>query len=165
MAEAFRNLTGQTVPWRRAVRVSKQICGQPSSSCAEPNRAPTHCDLELSVPPRRRVGVELSFWPLQMGGWLVYTVAIATSNLPLRHERELVAFRTSFVISAFLASFVMYLLCRTMRLRKVSVLRSIAVCMFTCAVLGLGGSALAVWSEISFGGSTYPFHWSTAFPE
>ena len=97
-----------------------------------------------------------------MGGWLVYTIAIATSNLPLRHEKELVAFRTSFVISAFLASFVMYLLCRTMRLRKVSVLRSIVVCMAACAVLGLGCSALAVWSEIRFGGSTYPFHWSAA---
>lgn len=119
--------------------------------------------LNLSVLLGRRSDFRLSFWPLQMGGWCLYAIAIITSNLPLRHERELVAFRTSFLISAFLASFLMYALCRTVRLRGVSVLPAVAVCMAACSVLGFGCSALAVWSEIRFGGGTFPFHWSSAF--
>ncbi len=112
---------------------------------------------------RRVSSLKLSFWPLQLGGWFLYAVAIATSNLPLRHESELVAFRTAFLISAFLASFVMYALCRTIRLREVPVIASIAVCLLACAILGLGCSAVSVWSELFFGGSQIPFHWSAAF--
>jgi hypothetical protein len=110
----------------------------------------------------RGTNFKLSFWPLQLGGWFLYTVAIATSNLPLRHEKELVAFRATFLISAFLASFWMYALCRAVRVRQVAVLPAVVLCMVACAILGLGCSAVAVWSEIYFGGSPFPFHWSSA---
>lgn len=162
LVAAFPNSSVQTILGRRSVRVSQHICGEQRFSCAKPTGRDPLCGLELSVPLRRGVDVELSFWPLQIGGWLLYTIASATSNLPLRHEKGLIAFRTGFIVSAFLASFVMYPICRIMRLKKVSVLQSIAVCMTACAILGLGCSAAAVWSEIHFGGNSDPFRWSAA---
>lgn len=92
----------------------------------------------------------------------MYTIASATSNLPLRHEKGLVAFRTGFIACAFLSSFVMYPICRTLRLRNVAVLKSIAMCMAVCTLLGLGCSAAAVWAEIHFDGGSEAFRWSAA---
>ncbi len=122
----------------------------------------TACAVELSVTPRRNIAYKLSFWPLQLGGWLLYTLVSASSNLPLRHEKGLVAFRTGFLVCAFLSSFVMYSLCRTLRLRKVSVLYAVAICLGISTALGLGCSAAAVWSEIHLGGYAEPFRWSAA---
>ena len=110
----------------------------------------------------RGTDYKLSFWPLQIGGWLLYTIASATSNLPLRHERGLAAFRTGFIVCAFLSSFVMYPICRTLRLRNVAVLKSVAVCMAVCTLLGVGCSAAAVWAEIHFDGGSEAFRWSAA---
>jgi hypothetical protein len=122
----------------------------------------TTCAVELSVPPRRGTEYKLSFWPLQLGGWLLYTLVSASSNLPLRHEKGLVTFRAGFLVCAFLSSFVMYPICRALRLRKVSVLFAVAICLVVSTVLGLGCSAAAVWSEIHLGGYAEPFRWSAA---
>ena len=111
---------------------------------------------------RSKSGLRLAFWPLQLGGWLVFAVASATSNLPLRHDRGLVAFRTAFVLSTFLASFITYGICRAVRLSRSPVVSTIAIGTATCAVLGFFCSAAAVWSEIHFGGVDVSFHWSTA---
>ena len=105
----------------------------------------------------------LSFWHLQLGGWCLYALAIATSNLPFRHKTDLVAFRATFLLSAFLASFLMYLVCRTLRLRNTALVPAVVICMVGCAVLGFGCYALSMWSEIRLGGSPYPFTWATAF--
>ena len=111
---------------------------------------------------RSQSGLKLTFWPLQMGGWFVFAVASATSNLPLRHDRGLVAFRAAFILSTFLASFITYGICRTVRVKRFSVFASITVGTAACAVLGFFCSAAAVGSEIRFGGLDVPFHWSTA---
>lgn len=111
---------------------------------------------------RSTAGLKLAFWPLQIGGWFVFAVASATSNLPLRHDRGLVAFRAAFVLSTFLASFITYGICRGVRLKRLAVVASIAVGTAACAVLGFLCSAAAVWSEIHFGGLDVPFHWTTA---
>ena len=92
----------------------------------------------------------------------MYTIASATSNLPLRHEKGLVAFRTGFLVCAFLSSFVMYPICRTLRLRKAPILSSVVICLGISTVLGLGCSAAAVWSEVHLGGYAEPFRWSAA---
>ena len=111
---------------------------------------------------RTMPGLRLSFWPLQLGGWLVFAIVSATSNLPLRHDRGLVAFRTAFILSTFVASFITYGLCRTVRLRQVAVLGAIVLCTAACAVLGFLCSAAAVWSEIHIGRVEGTFHWSAA---
>jgi len=107
-------------------------------------------------------GFKLSFWPMQASGWLLYAIAIATLNLPLRHDKEVVAFRTAFLLSAFAASFLMYLLCRLLWRNGVDLFRSIAACIFACSVLGFVCSAVSAWSEIRFGGSTFQFRWASA---
>jgi hypothetical protein len=106
---------------------------------------------------------KLRFWPLQAGGWALYAIAIVTSNLALRHEKELVAFRATFLLTAFLASFAMYVLCRSLLRHQASLVTSLITCLLTCSVLGFCCSAISLWAEIRFGGSTYPFHWASAF--
>ena len=104
---------------------------------------------------------KLSFWPLQAGGWLLYAIGTVTSNLPLRHEKDVVAFRISFLLSAFLSSFVMYAICRSLW-GRVSLFRALLLCMLACSVLGFGCSSFALWSEIHFGGRPGLFSWWTA---
>ena len=114
------------------------------------------------MPSSTSPSLRLSFWPLQLGGWLVFAIASATSNLPLRHDRGLVAFRSAFILSTFVSSFITYGLCRTVRTRQVPVLGAIVLCTTACAVLGFLCSASAVWSELSFGHVEGTFHWSAA---
>ena len=111
---------------------------------------------------RANSGFTLSFWRLQLSGWLVFAIASATSNLPLRHDRGLVAFRAALVVSTFVASFITYGLCRTIRIRHIGVAASISLCTLACAVLGFLCSAAALWSEIHIGGTEGAFHWSAA---
>jgi hypothetical protein len=121
---------------------------------------PTQQTVKLGVLILDRSRFKLSFWPLQGGGWLLYAIGTVTSNLPLRHEKDVVAFRISFLISAFLASFVMYAICRSLW-RRVSLFRALVLCMLACSVLGFGCSSFALWSEIHFGGRPGVFSWWT----
>jgi sensor histidine kinase YesM len=140
------------------------ICGEPSILCAKANETLRGKTLEWDVRTLDRASAfKLRFWPLQAGGWTLYAIAIATSNLALRHEKELVAFRATFLLSAFLASFAMYALCKSLLRHQASLLTSLITCLLACSVLGLGCSAISLWSEVRFGGSTYPFHWASAF--
>ena len=106
--------------------------------------------------------MRLSFWPLQLGGWLVFAIASATSNLPLRHDRGLMAFRSAFILSTFVSSFITYGICRTIRTRRVPAFGAIVLCTSACAVLGFLCSAAAVWSELHVGRVDGTFHWSSA---
>lgn len=103
-----------------------------------------------------------SFWLLQMGGWLVYSVAVVVTSVPLRHERDYVAFRTMYVVSGFLGSFLVYSVCRSVWRRKLNLLASVAWCTPTCLVLGFLCSAASVWAEARFGGLGRSFSWSIA---
>lgn len=112
----------------------------------------------LTAIPSRRF---LTFWPLQAGGWLLYTAAMAVSYIPFLHEKGLIVYFTTFLGTAFLESFVIYGLCRTLWRRRIPFLPSLLCCMGASYTLGLACSAVAVWSEIRFGGATADFGWGT----
>jgi Histidine kinase len=105
----------------------------------------------------------LSFWPLQIGGWLLYAVAIAAASIPFRHSRDFVAYRTAFLLAGFAESFAMYGLCHTLWRKKIPLFRSLLLCASLAYVLGTACSAASIWAEAYFGGSNVRLRWASIF--
>lgn len=103
-----------------------------------------------------------SFWLLQLGGWLVYGVAVVVTSVPLRHQRDYVAFRATYILSGFLGSFLIYAICHSVWKKRPTLLASLAWCAPPCLVLGFLCSAASVWAEAHFGGPGRSFSWSVA---
>jgi hypothetical protein len=104
-----------------------------------------------------------SFWPLQLGGWLLYATAVTASMVPLRDMREDVAYHAMFLLSGFVCSFVMYAVCHALWNAKAPLYRALFCCVALAYALGVLVSATADWSEIHYGGARSRFHWSYAF--
>jgi hypothetical protein len=105
---------------------------------------------------------KLSFWFIQLGSWAAYGFAVVVTSVPLRHERDYIAFRTAYVVSGFLGSFLIYAVCRSIWKRSFRLMASVVWCIPTCLSLGFLCSAAAVWSEARFGGVERPFSWSVS---
>lgn len=103
-----------------------------------------------------------SFWFVQLGGWSAYAIAVVVTSVPLRHERDYVAFRAAFVLSGFLGSFLLYAVCRRVWAKGLGLIASLAWCTPACLVLGFLGAASAVWAEDRFGGVGRTFNWAVA---
>jgi hypothetical protein len=101
----------------------------------------------------------LTFWRLQAGGWLLYAAAMAVSYIPFLHTPGLVVYVLTFLGTAFLESFAMRGLCRTLWQRRIPFLRSLLCCLTASYLLGLSCSAIAVWFEIHWAGATTHFRW------
>lgn len=97
-----------------------------------------------------------------MGGWLVYSIAVVVTSVPLRHERDYIAFRTAYVLSGYFGSFLVYAVCHSVWRRRLNLLASMSWCTPTCLVLGFLCSAASVWAEARFGGLGRTFSWSVA---
>jgi hypothetical protein len=104
-----------------------------------------------------------SFWSLQIGGWLLYGVAIAAASIPFRHDHEYVAYRGMFLLSGFVESFVMYALCHVLWSKRVPLFRALLSCAGLSYLLGTLCSAASVWAEIHLGGSKMEFRWASVF--
>jgi two-component system sensor histidine kinase AlgZ len=104
-----------------------------------------------------------SFWPFQLGGWLLYGTALAASMVPLRNMREDVAYHSMFLLSGFVASFLMYGVCHALWCARAPLYRALVICTIVAYGLGILCSAASQWSEIRFGGGKWPFHWSYTF--
>lgn len=104
-----------------------------------------------------------SFWPFQIGGWLLYTTAVAASMFPMRNMRDDVAYHAMSVLSGFLLSFVMYGVCHALWQARVPLIRALLTSALVAYGLGILVSAASVWSERRFGGVTSPLHWSYIF--
>jgi two-component system sensor histidine kinase AlgZ len=104
-----------------------------------------------------------SFWPFQLGGWLLYATTLAASMVPLRNMRDDVAYHSMFLLSGFVCSFLMYGVCHALWQARVPLIRALFTCTVVAYGLGILCSAASVWSEIRFGGATSHFHWIYAF--
>jgi two-component system sensor histidine kinase AlgZ len=113
---------------------------------------------QLASSPRIR-----SFWQFQLGGWLLYTTAVAASMFPMRNMRANVAYHAMFLLSGFLLSFVMYGVCHALWRARVPLIRALLTCTVVAYGLGILISAASLWSEIRFGGETSDFHWTYIF--
>jgi hypothetical protein len=104
-----------------------------------------------------------SFWPLQLGGWLLYTLVSAASVLPLRSMQGEVAYKAVYLLSGFVGSFLMYAVCHTLWQRRVPLFRALLICIAVAYVLGIPCAAVSLWSEIHYGEVGGHFHWSYTF--
>jgi hypothetical protein len=107
----------------------------------------------------KRVG--LSFWPLQLGSWLIYIVNVTLTAIPVRHAHDLIAYRSTFIASAFLSSFVMYALCHALWHRKGDLRICALSCLTVSLLMGIFCSALATWGEIHWGQISMAFRWES----
>jgi len=99
---------------------------------------------------------------LQLGGWLVYGLAVVVTSVPLRHQRDYVAFRATYILSGFFGSFLIYAFCHSVWKKRPNLLASLAWCIPPCLLLGFLCSAASVWAEGRFGGPGRSFSWSVA---
>ena len=102
----------------------------------------------------------LSFWPLQLGGWLLYTAASAVALIP-SHAQEYLAYRITYLTVGFLGTFGMYFLCHGLRRARIPLFKAIACCAGVGYLLSIPTSAAITWAEIRFGGSKATLKWDT----
>jgi Histidine kinase len=140
------------------------VCDEPCLSCARTvseSAAATNrmCTVEqLAYNPRFR-----SFWPFQIGGWLLYAAAAAASMVPLRNMRSDVAYHSMFLLTGFVCSFLMYGVCHALWRVRATLYRALFVCTVVAYGLGILCSAASLWSELRFGDEKWSFHWSYTF--
>jgi sensor histidine kinase YesM len=113
---------------------------------------------EFTSSPRFR-----SFWPFQLGGWLLYATTVAASMVPLRSMRASVAYHGMSLLAAFACSFVMYGVCHALWRARVPLIRALLTCTVIAYGLGILISAAGIWSEIRFGGEASDFHLTYLF--
>jgi hypothetical protein len=113
---------------------------------------------QLNSSPRLR-----SFWQFQLGGWLLYAIVLAASNIPMRNMRDDVAYHATFLLSGFLLSFIMYGVCHALWQARVPLMRALLTCTGVAYGLGILVAAVSYWAELHFGGSKSHYHWSYVF--
>ena len=101
---------------------------------------------------------------LQLGGWLVYSIAVAVTSVPVRNQHDFIAYRIMYVASGFLGSFVIYWVCHSLLKRGLGLLASLAWCTPVCLVIGLLCSVASVWTEEQVAVPKRAFHLSLALP-
>ncbi len=104
-----------------------------------------------------------SFWTFQLGGWLLYSLAVAAALIPFREMRGDIAYRSAFLLAGFAASFLMYALCRALWRRRMGFFRALIVCLLASYLLGIIISAASIWAEIHLGGLKMAFRLVYAF--
>jgi two-component system sensor histidine kinase AlgZ len=118
------------------------------------------CDVaQFTSSPRFR-----SFWPFQLGGWLLYATVVAASMLPMRNMRANVAYHVMFLLTGFACSFLMYGVCHALWRARVPLIRALLTCTAVAYGLGLVVSSASLWSELRFSPEeSSSFHWTYIF--
>ena len=101
-----------------------------------------------------------SFWPLQIGGWLLYGLATAVSYIPFRHMREEVVYRVAFLCCTFLASFVLYASCRILWRRSTPLASALLISVGLSYILGILCTVLSALTALHLAGDSTPLSWS-----
>ena len=104
-----------------------------------------------------------SFWPFQLGGWLLYATTLVASMVPFRNMRDDVGYHAMFLLSGFLCSFLMYGVCHALWQARTPLIRALLTCTVVAYGLGILCSAASLWAERYYAHVTSPFHWSYIF--
>jgi sensor histidine kinase YesM len=105
-----------------------------------------------------------SFWALQLGGWSLFALAVLSTSVPEWHQRGYFAYRAMSIPATFIASFVLYGVCKVLWRTQAGFLLSLAACASTCGLLGLAISAASLWAEIYLGKAPISFRMSYVVP-
>lgn len=156
-------------PWdavTEAIDEPTQDCDEPCILCAESVKETalaTHRIWNVAeMAPSSRFR---SFWHFQLGGWLLYTTAVAASMLfPMRNMRANIAYHGMFVVAGFVCSFLMYGVCHALWRARVPLIRALLTCTVVAYGLGIVVSSASLWAELRFGRETSSdFHWTYIF--
>jgi sensor histidine kinase YesM len=101
-----------------------------------------------------------SFWALQLSGWSLFALAVLGTSVPEWHQRGYFAYRAMSIPATFIASFLVYGVCKALWSKHAGFLLSVAVCASTCGLLGLAISAASLWAEIYLGKAPISFRMS-----
>jgi hypothetical protein len=104
-----------------------------------------------------------SFWPCQIGGWLLYGAALAASTFSMRDMRADVAYHFTFLLSGFISSFLMYPVCHMLWKARAPLFRALFSCLIMAYVLGVFCAAVSLQAERRYSPTRWPFRWSYAF--
>ena len=106
-----------------------------------------------------------TFWPLQLGGWVLYGVATAVTVTPFGQlGADLYAVIAQFG-SSFIASFILYFLCHSLWRRGVPLLRALCYCGMVSYVLGFICTVNSRLTQIHFSPDPLTFSWGIALAE
>jgi sensor histidine kinase YesM len=105
-----------------------------------------------------------TFWPLQLGGWVLYGVATAVVLPFSQLGAELYAVIAQFG-SSFVASFILYFLCHSLWRRGVPILRALCYCGIVSYVLGFLCTVASRLTQMYFSSDVLTFGWGVALAE
>ncbi|GLQ89083.1 sensor histidine kinase [Dyella flagellata] len=111
--------------------------------------------------PRRFV----SFWPLQIGGWTLYTLATAITFGPYSHTGAEVLGIVAELGSCFFASFLLYFLCRYLWSKGVPLFRALSACATVSYALGVVCTIASRLTQMHWADQTLTFDWRFALTE
>lgn len=107
----------------------------------------------------------VSFWPLQIGGWALYALATAITLAPYSHTGSEVFGIVAELGSSFLASFLLYFLCRHLWRRGVPLFRALSCCVIAGYALGIACTIVSRLTQMHWIDNTLTFDWRIAFTE
>ena len=106
-----------------------------------------------------------SFWPLQIGGWTLYALTTAITLAPYSHTGAEVFAVIAELGSSFLASFLLYFLCRHLWCKGVPLFRALSCCVIVSYVLGVACTIVTRLMQMLWTNQVLPFDWSIALTE
>ncbi len=86
-----------------------------------------------------------NFWVLQLAGWTVYAGGVLIGLLPRLRYRDAVAYELSFLVSVFVASFLLRFICRGLFRRRLGWLRTMASAVIASILAAIPCGWFAEW--------------------
>jgi LytS/YehU family sensor histidine kinase len=106
-----------------------------------------------------------SFWPLQIGGWTLYGLATAISYIPFRHMRGQVIYKAAFLVTTFLASFVVHASCRFLWRKSFRLAFALGASVVLSYLLGVLCTVMSALVSLHFESPRVSLSWSLVAAE
>jgi hypothetical protein len=107
----------------------------------------------------------LSFWPLQIGAWVLYSLASAISYIPFRHMRGYVIYKAALLFTTFLASLLVHAWCRFVWQKSLRLTPAVACSVVLTYSLGVICTASSAKVSLHFDTPKVALDWSMVAAE
>ena len=98
------------------------------------------------------------FWPFQLGGWSAYAIVVVLYTIPLANDSGAIAYRLTLMVSCFVGTCVLRIVCRQQWRRGFRFPQSLLTVLLACFVLTYLCSALSIKAEYTWGTELRPFN-------
>jgi hypothetical protein len=107
----------------------------------------------------------LSFWPLQIGAWVLYCLATAISYIPFRHMRGYVIYKAALLCTTFAASFLVHAWCQYVWRNSLRLPQAAAISTVLIYALGVLCTAVSATTSLHFDTPKVALDWSMVAAE